>query len=223
RYEYEDHEHTTVTDVSQKDGEQHTITYACDCGHTIEEQEDHTFTYGQWESYNDSEHSREFSCDCGFSDTEYDFHTDNDMDGYCDECDAMTSRFSVTLPALMTFVVSGDGEVYAATNAAITNNSTDKVVISSVTVTAGDNWTLAPYDCSMADEKVDSRMIGFALNDLCTTTFGDSETLDLPERWVIDRDASCTLEYDAVISATSDVIQNEQVLTLVFVVEWLLL
>ncbi len=222
-YEYEDHEHSTFTGVIPKDSKQHTITYACDCGHTLEEQGDHIIIYSDWESCNDAEHCREVYCDCGFSDIEYDFHTDDDLDGYCDECDGITSRFSVTLPAVMTIVVSGDGEVYAATNAAIINNSTDRIIVSSVTVSAGDNWTLVPYGYNMANEKVDSRLIGFSLNDLSTTTFGYSETLEPEKWWIIDTDTPCILDYDAVVSATSDVIQNEQVLTLVFVVEWLLL
>ena len=123
----------------------------------------------------------------------------------------------------MTIVVSGDGEVYAADNAAIINNSTGRIIVSSVTVSAGDNWTLAPYDYNMANEKVDSRMIGFSLNELCTTSFGDSEILEPAWGWIVDTDTPYALDYDAVVSATSDVIQNEQVLTLVFVVEWLLL
>ncbi len=222
-YAYEAHDHGTVAGVVPKDSKQHTITYSCDCGHTVEKSEDHTFIYGEWESCNDAEHSREVSCDCGYSDEEYDFHTDDDFDGYCDECDGMTSRFSVTLPAVMTIVVSGDGEVYAADNAAIINNSTDKIIVSSVTFSAGDNWTLVPYGYNMANEKVDSRLIGFSLNGLSTTSFGYSETLEPSDWWIIDTDTPCTLDYDAVVSATSDVIQNEQVLTLVFVVNWLLL
>jgi len=75
----------------------------------------------------------------------------------------------------------------------------------------------------MANAKVDSRFIGFSLNDLKTTSFGYSETLEPETWWIIDTNTSCALDYDAVVSATSDVIQNEQVLTLVFVVEWLLL
>ena len=220
--EYADHSVTTGSWTSISDT-QHSRTVSCSCGYSIKEQEDHTIIYGDWESCNDAEHSREVSCDCGYSDTEYDYHTDDDFDGYCDECDGMTARFSVTLPAVMTLVVSGDGEVYAADNAAIVNNSTDKIIVSSVTVSAGDNWTLVPYRFNMANVKVDSRLIGFSLNNLCTTAFGYSETLELPERWIIDRDTACTLEYDAVVSAASDVIQNEQVLTIVFVVNWLLL
>ncbi|MBQ2725829.1 MAG: hypothetical protein IJF78_08995 [Clostridia bacterium] len=222
-YAYEDHEHITETGKVPLDESRHNILYACECGHTAEEPEDHTFSYGDWTESSAFGHSREVSCDCGYIGEEYDDHTDADSDGFCDICDAVTSRFSVTLPAVMTIVVSGDGEVYAADNAAIINNSTGRIIVSSVTVSAGDNWTLAPYDYNMANEKVDSRMIGFSLNELCTTSFGDSEILEPAWGWIVDTDTPYALDYDAVVSATSDVIQNEQVLTLVFVVEWLLL
>ena len=130
------------------------------------------------------------------------------------------TRFSVTVPANLIITVSEYGEVYSATNAAVTNNSTHGVEITSVTVSAGNGWTLVPYDYNMADEKVDSKLIGFYLNGAETTQTGTNETLALPDNWTIDRDDSFDLDYDAVISATSETIQNEQVLTLVFVINW---
>ena len=219
-YDYEEHEHSTVAGVVPKDGEQHTVTYACDCGHTIEDTEAHNLEYDNWSAYSEYKHFREFYCDCGFIDNEYTDHYDDDGDGYCDVCDYRVLRFSVTVPALMTFVVSGDGEVYAAANAVIVNNSTYNVEVTSVTVTAGDNWTLVPYDSNMADEKVDSRMIGFSLNGAETSITGSSETLSMPYYWAIDRDESLPLEYDAVISATSEIYTEEQVLTVVFILNW---
>jgi hypothetical protein len=120
----------------------------------------------------------------------------------------------------MSLTVSKNGEVYAATNAAVINNSSHAVEITSVTVSAGNNWTLVPYDYSMADEKVDSRLIGFYLNDAETSQIGTSESLTLPDNWTIDRGDSFPLQYDAVVSATSDILQNEQVLTLVFIINW---
>ena len=100
------------------------------------------------------------------------------------------------------------------------NNSSHAVEITSVTVTAGEGWTIVPYDYNMADEKVDSKLIGFYLNDAMTNKIGTSEKLSQPTNWTIDRGGSFALEYDAVVSATSDVLTNEQVLTLVFVINW---
>ena len=128
--------------------------------------------------------------------------------------------FSVTVPANMSLAVANDGYVYSATNAAVVNNSSHAVEITSVMITAGNGWTIVPYDYNMADEKVDSKLIGFYLNGAETTQTGTNETLALPDNWTIDRDDSFDLDCDAVISATSETIQNEQVLTLVFVINW---
>ena len=215
-YAYEAHDHGTVAGVVPKDSKQHTITYACDCGHTVEEPEDHTFIYGEWESCNDAEHSREVSCDCGYSDEEYDDHTDEDSDGFCDICDAETSRFSVTVPAYLLMVLSQDGTVYAAASAEITNHSTAAVAVTDISFTTGSGWTLVPYTTDMANEKVDSRQIGFLLNGMD----GYSGTLENDGRWVAGKNSSIPLTYDAVVSATSDILTEEQVLTIVFVLDW---
>ena len=123
-YEYADHEHSTETGKIPLDESRHNILYSCECGHTAEEPEDHTFSYGEWTESPASEHSREVSCECGYSGEEYDNHTDEDSDGFCNECDGITSRFSVTVPAYLLMVLSQDGTVYAAASAEIINHST---------------------------------------------------------------------------------------------------
>ena len=121
---------------------------------------------------------------------------------------------------MIVMAVAEDGYVFEASNAEIVNNSSHTVEIKSVSVLAGDNWTLVPYRTNMADEKVDSKLIGFFVNGAETVTFGDSEELILPDNWTIDRGNSFRLFYNAMISATSDILMNEQVLTLVFVIDW---
>ena len=48
---------------------------------------------------------------------------------------------------------------------------------------------------------------------------GTTESLTLDSRWTIPQDGSLALPYDAVVSACSQPVQ-EQVMTLVFVLEW---
>ena len=195
---------------------QHSRTVSCTCGYSSTEVDSHDLEYGTWISVSDSEHKRNVTCDCGYSKAEYGDHTDTDSDGYCDVCDHLTSRFSVTVPAYMTMVVSGDGNVYAATNAEIVNNSTAAVAVTDIEITTGNGWTLVPYTTEMADEKVDSRKIGFLLNG----TDGYNGALHTDGRWTAAKDSSIPLEYDAVVSATSEVLKDEQVLTIVFVLDW---
>lgn len=147
---------------------------------------------------------------------EYNDHTDKDFDGFCDICDAVTSRFSVTVPAYLLVVLSQDGTVYAATSAEIINHSTAAVEVTAISFTTENGWTLVPYTTDMANEKVDSCQIGFLLNG----TDGYYGTLENDGRWIAGKDSSIPLIYDAVVSATSDILMEEQVLTIIFVLDW---
>ena len=88
-----------------------------------------------------------------------------------------------------------------------------------LTVSAVNGWTLAPYDTDMASEKVDSQLIGFALNSSETVTEGSSEDLALTGDWTAPLNGSLPLTYDAVVSALSEPV-DEQVLSILFVLEW---
>ena len=213
--------HTYTTAKSPDTENSHKVIKTCTaCGHSTEESEKHTFAYGAWEAYDETQHWRTAECECGYSTHEYGDHYDNTGDDYCDDCGYLVSRFSVTLPAAMVMTVSEDGEIHTADNVAIINNSTHAVEITSVTVTAAGDWTLVPYNYNMAAAKVDTKLIGFRLNGAATRQTGDTERLSLPTNWTIDRADIFPLEYDAIVSATSTTMKNEQVLTLVFVIDW---
>ena len=213
--------HTFTTTKESISDSQHKVIKTCSlCGHSTTASEAHSFSYGGWDIASDEQHHREVSCSCGYCSEDFENHADNDSDGYCDTCSHLMTFFSVTVPANMSMTVANDGYVYSATNAAVINNSSHAVEITAVTVTAGNGWTLVPYEYNMANEKVDSKLIGFYLNDAVTTKIGTSERLSLPTNWTIDRGDTFPLFYDATISATSDVLSNEQVLTLVFVLNW---
>ena len=216
--EYADH-NLTVTRQSISDT-QHKVTSKCStCGYTTTANEAHTFTYGEWQSYSDTQHRRTKSCDCGYSGYDYGDHTDANGDGTCDNCGYLMSHFSVTVPANLSLTVSQDGTVHAAVNAAIVNNSTGAVKVTAVTVRAGNGWTLVPYSTNMANAKVDTKQIGFTINNAATKQTGSSEALTLGSGWNIAKNADLPLNYDAVVSAMSEPV-NEQVLTLIFILDW---
>ncbi|MBQ9168399.1 MAG: hypothetical protein IJX67_08350 [Oscillospiraceae bacterium] len=220
-YDYAIHIYIYADSLEQKDDVQHYMIHKCEeCTHSVKEQENHSFTYGNWEAATESEHSRTVSCRCGYTGEETALHEDLNGDDYCDDCGYLVTRFSVTLPAAMVMTVSEDGEIHTADNVVIINNSTHAVEITSVTVTAAGDWTLVPYHYNMAAAKVDTKLIGFSLNGAVTTQTGDTERLSLPTNWTIDRADTFPLEYDAIVSATSTTMENEQVLTLVFVIDW---
>lgn len=214
-YEYASHSLSYGSWSSVSDT-QHSRTASCSCGYSTTETANHSFIYGAWASVSDAEHSRSKTCSCGYSSTETGSHTDTDDDGSCDDCSYLMSRFSVTVPATLNLTVAKNGKVYAATSAQIVNNSTGAIRVTNVTLSTENGWQLVPYSTNMADEKVDSKQIGFALNG---AESDGSATLPMSGSWVIAKDSALSLDYDAVVSATSTPV-NEQVLTVVFVLDW---
>lgn len=198
---------------------EHTRTRTCECGRVVTAEEAHAFQYGAWQSVSDTEHRRAVSCDCGYKGFAVQAHLDGDSDGYCDDCGYLLTRFSVIVPAGMTLTVSKTGTVYAASNVRIINRSTGAVSVSSVTLRTENGWTLVPFSTNMATEKVDSRKIGFSVNGAQSRTTGAEEALPLGGGWRIPGGEALPLHYDAVVSAASRPI-SEQVLTVIFVLEW---
>ena len=218
-YEYSSHS-LSYGAWSSISATQHRRTVSCStCGYSSTETASHSLTYGAWASISDTQHQQTGSCACGYSTTETGAHADTDDNGYCDDCEYLVTRFSVTVPASLSLTVSERGEVYAADNAAIVNNSTGAVEITGVTVSTANGWTLVPYSSNMAAAKVDGKEIGFSLNAAQSSIAGNSENLSLSGTWLIAKGASLPLSYGAVVSAISQPV-SEQVLTVVFVLEW---
>lgn len=199
---------------------QHRRTGSCTtCSYSTTDYGAHTFSYGSWTDYSSAQHRRTKRCtSCAYSGYDYADHVDSNGDGVCDGCGREMSRFSVTVPASLTVTVSEHGVVYTATGAGIVNNSSSAVQVSGVTLRAENGWTIVPYATNMAEQKVDSKRIGFALGGMQTAATGKSEQLNASSM-TVSAGATLPLSYDAVVSASSAAI-NEQVLTIVFVVGW---
>lgn len=219
-YSYKNH--SVTTEYSPSGSTEHKVSSYCSvCDSYIGSAtyESHNFTSGSWKFHDEIRHKCTVSCaDCGYSTTEYESHADKDSDGECDSCGYGMSYFSVTVPAVMMMAVSETGEVTAATNAVIINNSSAAVVVSDVTILSADSWTIVPYETNMANEKVNANLIGFRIENIRTTDYGDSESF--AGNWTIDSGDTLPLAYDAVVSAVSHAITGEQVLTVIFVIGW---
>ena len=143
------------------------------------------------------------------------------------------TAMSVTVPTVLPIAVGTDGSVATATDAKITNNSYGAVKVSSVSIQAAEGWHLAAFETNMADEKVDSNLIGFAL------TIGGGAQLATDEsstetQTLLDAAAegcymtgagntsgnAVTIAYDAVVSPVSNAVTNTGVASVVFTVEW---
>ena len=127
--------------------------------------------------------------------------------------------FSVTVPVTLPLVVDEGGEVHTG-SAEIINASTGAVVVSSVSISTKNGWQLVPYTTDMAHEKVDAQLLGFKINDSVTTKTGDAETFDLNTPWQIAENTRLPIDYDAVVSAVSQPVTAQDVLSIVFVLEW---
>ena len=119
----------------------------------------------------------------------------------------------------MPLVVDESGEVHTG-SAEIINASTGTVVVSSVSISTKNGWQLVPYTTDMAHEKVDAQLLGFKINDSVTTKTGDAETFTLTSPWEIAKNARLSIVYDAVVSAVSKAVTEQEVLSIVFVLEW---
>lgn len=218
-YQYENHTFSSgsYTVVSEK---QHRFDRECDCGCVMTQIGPHSYVTVYLPG--DGEyHTVTNECECGYYFEESESHYDSNGDNECDLCGMVneTSRFSVTLPAVLTLIVAEDGRVYAAASATIENNSTGKISVTDITLSAENGWTIVPFETNMADEKVGTKLIGFRINGSESTAYSDSETLILYDDWSIAADETLPLDYGAVVSALSEPI-DEQVLTVVFIVGW---
>ena len=131
----------------------------------------------------------------------------------------ITEVFSVTVPVTLPLVVDESGEVHVGA-AEIINASTGDVIVSSVSISAKNGWQLVPYTTDMAHAKVDAKQLGFKINDSVTTKTGDAEAFSLTSPWTIAENGKLPLTYDAVVSAVSQPVTEQDVLSVVFVLEW---
>ena len=131
----------------------------------------------------------------------------------------ITEVFSVTVPVTLPLVVDEGGEVHVGA-AEIINGSTGEVVVSSVSISTKNGWQIVPYTTDMAHVKVDAKQLGFKINNAATTKTGDAETFSLTSPWTIAENARLPLDYDAVVSAVSQPVTEQDVLSVVFVLEW---
>ena len=131
----------------------------------------------------------------------------------------VTELFSVTVLATLPLVVDESGKVYVAA-ASIVNNSTGDVKVSSVSVTSKNGWEFVPYSTNMAKAKVDAKQVGFKINSSETSKTGDSEVFTLAAPWTVKEADALSINYDAVVSAVSQPVTGQEIMSVVFVLEW---
>lgn len=153
-------------------------------------------------------------------------------DGSLEGTPAATAM-SVTVPTVLPIAVGTDGSVATASDAKITNNSYGAVKVSAVSIQAAEGWHLAAFETNMADEKVDSNLIGFALTIGGGTQLATGESSTETQTLLDAAIEGCymtgagnqegnavAIAYDAVVSPVSSAVTNTGVASVVFTVEW---
>lgn len=153
-------------------------------------------------------------------------------DGSLEGTPAATAM-SVTVPTVLPIAVGTDGSVATASDAKITNNSYGAVKVSAVSIQAAEGWHLAAFETNMADEKVDSNLIGFALTIGGGTQLATGESSTEAQTLLDAAIEGCymtgagnqegntvAIAYDAVVSPVSSAVTNTGVASVVFTVEW---
>ena len=144
------------------------------------------------------------------------------------------TKLDVTVPTSLPLAMSDDGSVVTATDARIINRSYGAVRVKSVTITAAQNWNLYPFGdkSTLANEKVDSNKIGFAIRigggqQAMTVNENPSQVLiSAPVAGcymtgVGDPNGNTAqIDYAALVTPLSDGVSDAPVANVIIVVEW---
>lgn len=155
---------------------------------------------------------------------------DGSLDG-----DPAATAMSVTVPTVLPIAVGTDGTVTTATGAEIVNNSYGAVKVSSVTINAAQGWKLTAFSdpSTLANEKVDSNKVGFAMTigggSQLATEAGDAASQSLLNAAIDGCYMSgsgdqvgnrVAIDYDAIVTSVSNAVTNTGVASVLFVIEW---
>ena len=149
------------------------------------------------------------------------------------EGDPAATAMSVPVPTVLPIAVGTDGTVTTATDAKITNNSYGAMKVSAVSIQAAEGWHLADFTTNMADEKVDSDQVGFALTTGGGAQLATDDSSTESQALLAAAAEGCymtgagntsgnsvAITYDAVVSPVSTAVTNTGVASVVFTVEW---
>ncbi len=137
---------------------------------------------------------------------------------------AEAATFSVIVPTSIPIVVKADGETICPSNLEIVNESTAAVKVTDVAMKDG-TWSLVPYDgTEMSKERVDAKKLAFQMkvgeDTTATTTTGDQSLAIAQGGWLMEKDATLSIDCDAKASAVSTAISATNAASVVFTIGW---
>ncbi len=156
------------------------------------------------------------------------------VDGSEDGEPAATAM-SVTVPTALPMAMSQSGDVTGADSCQIINNSFGAVRVKSVSITAGDGWSLTAFGdkSALANEKVDANKLGFAISiggGMQVETDDSNADSQILISAPIDgcymsgvgnpNTNYATIEYSAIVTSLSNEVTNANIANVVFIIEW---
>lgn len=135
--------------------------------------------------------------------------------------DAEPMVLDVTVPVSMPINVDNRGNVTAATNSKIVNNSRGAVVVNDVNVLTKDGWNLVDFDKDFSASRVGTREIGFKINNVKSTdagfTWGQAPMIRGLQGVTV---SDLGITYDAKVPAQQNAISNLTVADIIFTINW---
>jgi hypothetical protein len=149
--------------------------------------------------------------------------------------DPAATAMSITIPTALPMAMSQNGDVTTADNCKIVNNSYGAVRVKSVTITAGSGWQLTAFGdkATLANEKVDSNKLGFAMKIGNSAQVKTDASNTVSKVLISAPIAGCymsgvgdasgntlAIDYSAIVTPLSQAVTNANIANVVFVVEW---
>ena len=132
----------------------------------------------------------------------------------------ITEVFSVTVPVTLPLVVDEGGEVHVGAAEIINAFYRRGHCIQRFDFYQKRLAACSVMTTDMAHEKVDAQLLGFKINDAQTSKNGDAETFNLTAPWTVKEADALSINYDAVVSAVSQPVTGQEIMSVVFVLEW---
>jgi hypothetical protein len=129
------------------------------------------------------------------------------------------TNFDITVPVSLPISVSADGIVTVANDAKIINNSYGPIVVDNLKLTASSGWQLANYNDDYKSKKVNSKDLGFKINNEEVQTDG-TVTMTETDWPSIAGHGNLPITYNGKLSARSTPISGVQAATAEFLFDW---
>lgn len=137
--------------------------------------------------------------------------------------DMEATTFDVTVPTALPIYVDSTGLVTTADDAKIINNSYGSVIVSGLTITAKNDWTIVDHNNDLSQALVNTKEFGMVINN--EATMNDGTITFNADNWpvICGSNDSNTDEFNIIYSANiapqADML-NTDIAEIIFTIDW---